>query len=96
MISVTIPEAKSRLAELIDQVSAGEEVVILRRGVPIARLMPGTAKARLASHSLTGRSGVPEAAPAAPAVRSVLSVSTTREGDTVLAGLEELGGSPPK
>ena len=24
MISVTIPEAKSRLAELIDQVSAGE------------------------------------------------------------------------
>jgi prevent-host-death family protein len=53
MISVTIPEAKSRLAELIDQVNAGEEVVILRRGSPIARLVPGTPKARLTSHSLS-------------------------------------------
>jgi prevent-host-death family protein len=52
MISVTIPEAKSRLIELIDQVNAGEEVVILRRGMPIARLMPGTAKHRLTQHSV--------------------------------------------
>ncbi len=52
MISVTIPEAKSRLAELIDQVNTGEEVVILRRGNPIARLVPGTAKTRLTTHSL--------------------------------------------
>ncbi len=95
MISVTIPEAKSRLAELIDQVSAGEEVVILRRGVPIARLMPGTAKTRLTSHSLTGRSGVPEEAPVAPAVRRAASVVTPR-GDTVLAGLEELVDPPLK
>ena len=52
MISVTIPEAKSRLIELIDQVNAGEEVVILRRGLPIARLVPGTPKHRLTQHSL--------------------------------------------
>jgi prevent-host-death family protein len=52
MISVTIPEAKSRLAELIDQVNTGEEVVILRRGNPIARLVPGAAKSRLTTHSL--------------------------------------------
>jgi prevent-host-death family protein len=52
MISVTIPEAKSRLIELIDQVNSGEEVVILRRGMPIARLVPGTPKSRLTQHSL--------------------------------------------
>ena len=52
MISVTIPEAKSRLIELIDQVNAGEEVVIMRRGTPIARLVPGTPKNRLTRHSL--------------------------------------------
>ena len=52
MIIVTIPEAKSRLVELIDQVNAGEEVVIMRRGNPIARLMPGTAKDRLTKHNL--------------------------------------------
>jgi prevent-host-death family protein len=52
MISVTIPEAKSRLVELIDQVNAGEEVVIMRRGAPIARLVPGTPKNRLTRHNL--------------------------------------------
>jgi prevent-host-death family protein len=52
MISVTIPEAKSRLIELIDQVNAGEEVVIMRRGMPIARLVPGTPKHRLTRHNL--------------------------------------------
>jgi prevent-host-death family protein len=53
MISVTIPEAKTRLAELIDQVSTGEEVVIMRRGHIVARLVPGTAKNRLTTHSLS-------------------------------------------
>ena len=56
MISVTIPEAKSRLIELIDQVNAGEEVVICRRGMPIARLVPGTPKSRLTQHSLAAAS----------------------------------------
>jgi prevent-host-death family protein len=53
MISVTIPEAKSRLAELIDQMNTGEEIVIMRRGQPIARLVPGVAKSRLTTHSLS-------------------------------------------
>jgi prevent-host-death family protein len=53
MISVTIAEAKSRLAELIDQVSTGEEVVIMRRGQIVARLVPGTPKSRLTTHSLS-------------------------------------------
>ncbi len=57
MISVTIPEAKSRLVELIDQVNAGEEVVIMRRGMPIARLTPGTPKNRLTRHNLAPSPG---------------------------------------
>ena len=60
MISVTIPEAKSRLIELIDQVNAGEEVVIMRRGMPIARLVPGTPKQRLTRHNLAPAHDVAE------------------------------------
>jgi len=33
-------EAKARLSELIDQVLAGTEVVITRRGRPVARIVP--------------------------------------------------------
>ncbi|MFZ2652855.1 MAG: type II toxin-antitoxin system prevent-host-death family antitoxin [Burkholderiaceae bacterium] len=61
MICVTIPEAKSRLAELIDQVSTGEEVVVMRRGHVIARLVPGAAKSRLTSHSLASIPRAPSA-----------------------------------
>ena len=46
----TLREAKARLFELVDRVQAGEEVVILRRGRPVARLMsyaPKRAKRRL-------------------------------------------------
>ena len=33
-------EAKTRLGQLLDQVEAGEEVVITRRGKAVARLVP--------------------------------------------------------
>ena len=33
-------EARSRLGQLLDWVEAGEEVVITRRGKPVARLVP--------------------------------------------------------
>ena len=38
--SVSVAEAKSRLSELLTRVESGEEVVITRRGRPIARLCP--------------------------------------------------------
>lgn len=38
MSTVTLAEAKTHLSHLLDQVEAGEEVVITRRGQPIARL----------------------------------------------------------
>ena len=38
MSTVTLADAKARLSDLLTQVEAGEEVVITRRGQPVARL----------------------------------------------------------
>ena len=40
MTTVNLAHAKAHLSELIDQVEAGEEIVITRRGRPAARLGP--------------------------------------------------------
>ncbi len=40
MITSTIDEAQSQLAELIRAAERGEEVVIARAGKPVARLLP--------------------------------------------------------
>lgn len=40
MSTVTLAEARTHLSHLLDQVEAGEEVVITRRGQPIARITP--------------------------------------------------------
>lgn len=40
MKTATITEAKNRLSALLDEVRAGQTVVILDRGVPVARLEP--------------------------------------------------------
>jgi prevent-host-death family protein len=37
---VSVSEAQNRLFELLRQVEAGEEVLILDQGVPVARLSP--------------------------------------------------------
>ena len=39
MTVVNVHEAKTRLSQLLAQVEAGEEVVIARRGEPVARLV---------------------------------------------------------
>jgi prevent-host-death family protein len=44
MPTVSISDAKNRLSALLDQVKAGETVVISDRGVPVARLEPVTAR----------------------------------------------------
>lgn len=44
MKTATITEAKSRLSALIDRVRAGESVVLLDRGTPVARLEPIAAR----------------------------------------------------
>ena len=39
MLTVNVHEAKTQLSRLLTQVEAGEEVVIARRGAPVARLV---------------------------------------------------------
>lgn len=38
MNQYSVAEAKARLSEILDKVEAGTEVVITRRGAPVARL----------------------------------------------------------
>ena len=38
--SYNVHEAKTHLSRLLDQVAAGEEVLIAKAGVPVARLVP--------------------------------------------------------
>lgn len=57
MESVGVFEAKNRLTALLDEVEAGREVLITRRGKPIARLVPAEpgfdrARARRAADGL--------------------------------------------
>lgn len=40
MIVVGTFEAKTRLSALLDKVAQGEEVLITRRNIPVARLVP--------------------------------------------------------
>ncbi len=40
MKTVNVHEAKSTLSQLLSQVEQGEDVVIARNGVPVARLVP--------------------------------------------------------
>ncbi len=40
MESVNIAEAKAHLSELVERAEAGETVEIMRRGKPVARLVP--------------------------------------------------------
>lgn len=39
-VQVNVYEAKTHLSRLLEQVAAGEEVVIARSGRPVARLVP--------------------------------------------------------
>ncbi len=39
MKTVAVYEAKTNLSNLLDQVEAGEEIQITRRGIPIARII---------------------------------------------------------
>ncbi|MHB1375244.1 MAG: type II toxin-antitoxin system Phd/YefM family antitoxin [Thauera sp.] len=40
MRTLTLAETKSHLSAVVDQVIAGEEIVITRRGQPVARIIP--------------------------------------------------------
>ena len=43
MKQINLASAKARLSELVDSVESGEEIEILRRGKPVARLVAAEA-----------------------------------------------------
>jgi prevent-host-death family protein len=46
MKEVNIKEARKNISRLLDEVQAGEEVIISRRGMPVARLVAAGAQDR--------------------------------------------------
>ena len=73
MRTATITQAKNGLSALIDQVKAGESIVILDRGTPVARLEPivggGTSEGRL---ERLERAGLVRRGVAAPPVELIM------------------------
>jgi prevent-host-death family protein len=59
-IRVGVHEAKTRFSELLRSVAVGQEVEILKNGVPIARLVPSTAKTLRTFGSDVGSFVVPD------------------------------------
>ena len=58
MIEVSLTEAKTHFASLLIKVDAGEEVIITRRGKPIAKIVAvrkTSGKRLLGNHDLTPR-----------------------------------------
>jgi prevent-host-death family protein len=49
MQQVQIAEAKAHLSALVERVEAGEEIIIARRGKPVARLIPEPRSGRSAA-----------------------------------------------
>ncbi|MGE5500902.1 MAG: type II toxin-antitoxin system Phd/YefM family antitoxin [Ignavibacteriales bacterium] len=47
-MEIGVFEARNRFSELIDMAEAGEEVVVLRRGKPVAKIVPMTDREALA------------------------------------------------
>jgi prevent-host-death family protein len=61
MRSINIHEAKTHLSRLVDEVSAGEEIVIAKAGKPLARLIPFQRRpSRRKLGALAGRFSVPD------------------------------------
>jgi prevent-host-death family protein len=60
METVNVHQAKTHLSQLLERVSAGDEVVIAKAGKPVARLVPlDTAKPKRRLGLLRGHLDVP-------------------------------------
>lgn len=58
---VNVHEAKTRLSRLLAQVEAGEDVVIARRGQPVARLVSCKPKSERRFGAMRGRVALTDA-----------------------------------
>lgn len=60
MPTVNVHQAKTQLSRLLAQAEAGEEVVITRRGEPVARLVPCHPAGKRQPDALKGKIAIPE------------------------------------
>ena len=60
MLVVNIHQAKTQLSRLLARVEAGEDVVIARRGEPVARLVGCKARSKRQPDTLKGKIVIPE------------------------------------
>ena len=60
MVVVNVHQAKTQLSRLLVRVEAGEDVVIARRGEPVARLVGCKAPSKRQSDVLKGTVTVPD------------------------------------
>ena len=60
MLVVNVHRAQTRLSRLLAQVEAGEEVVIARRGEPVARLVGCKPRRKRQADVLKGKPVVPD------------------------------------
>lgn len=60
MPTVSVHQAKTQLSQLLAQAEAGEEVVIARRGKPVARLVPCHPAGKRQPDAFKGKIAIPE------------------------------------
>ena len=60
MFIVNVHQAKTQLSQLLAQVEAGEDVVISRRGEPVARLVGCKPRSKRQPDVLKGKVVIPE------------------------------------
>ena len=60
MVVVNVHQAKTQLSRLLAQVEAGEEVVVARRGKPVARLVAFEPRGKRCPDVLKGKVIIPD------------------------------------
>jgi len=60
MVVVNVHQAKTQLSRLLAQVEAGEEVVVARRGKPVARLVAYEPRSKRRPDVLKGQVNIPD------------------------------------
>jgi prevent-host-death family protein len=61
MAAINLAEAKAHLSELVSKAENGEETIIMRRGEPVARLVPVAAPKKTLRSLAAFRAALPKA-----------------------------------
>lgn len=85
MSTMTVTEARAALPEVLDRVSAGEEVTITRHGRPVAVVVrPDSLRSRRADHVLAAADAISER------LRAARRMPLSRSGGLTTERAEEL------